>query len=59
MASSALVSDIKGVCSRGETRRITYEAGEHKHVKTTEQIQLHDLFPSEVAATGAAKAGRE
>lgn len=35
------------------------ETGQHKYAETGEQIQLHDLFPSEVAATGAAKAGRE
>jgi hypothetical protein len=28
-------------------------------LETGEQIQLHDLFPSKAAATGAAKAGRE
>jgi len=35
------------------------ETGEHEDVTTGEQIQFHDLFPSEAAATGAAKEGRE
>ena len=35
------------------------ETGEHKYVKTGEQIQLHDLFPSEPAATGAANPERQ
>jgi hypothetical protein len=62
MASSALVSDIKGVWIEKGDPADDFEAketGQHKYVETGEQIQLHDLFPSEVAATGAAKAGRE
>jgi hypothetical protein len=37
----------------------TDETREHEHLQTGEQIQFHDLFPSEAAASGAARGGKE